>query len=209
MRKSIASKVFAAACSLLILCGTMFCPAAASASESDYVSFDEYYTAISAAAEEHGISCSSENCDESALVPRSFMENELSFLQSLPKDGVKAELSSVEIISDEPSTRIPMPVDKLYRMTWTVAPHADMWANINVDVNATIDAQYNSVMHVNSVSSYQIGTSINFESYTQTSASARWDSNKIYADVFGTVNFRNLLNVSFSAPCDLSYSWDI
>lgn len=177
-----------------------------------YVDGAEYYSVISEEAAKHGITCTPNDFDFSKVYSRESLDRQVSELQAFPIGGLELRLESEDVsrsVLDSLPARSPMPVSKTYTTTWTVWPHAFMVANIVLEVKATINAQNDSVMSINSCRTYASGTNISFQSWRQESANAWYTSTRIYAKASGTASFRDQVGIGYEAPIVINHNWAI
>lgn len=165
-------KVFAVVLACLCMCSslTVF---AADYGESEFISIEEYKSAIKEAGEKYGVDCEVLDYNPDIQLTKEMLEKAINDIR-LSAESFEVQQVTLNVEDGNISTR-SMPVTKDVYGTFKIKDFYGE-ATIRVDANVTVNAQNGNVMSVNSTNAYQTGFFINFTSWQTTSISKRLNS---------------------------------
>lgn len=155
------------------------------AAEPEYVSINEYISQMTKLYDKYGFEYYYINNSGTEKVLASYLEQRLfedeaclSEIQASENNDSNAKAASVTSLS-QTGTRATAPYNKTFNVTGTIKdPLSKGWADIVVSTNLTLNAQYEDIISVNSITSHQEGRYKNFKNYTH------YDGDYSYVSVY-------------------------
>lgn len=158
---------------------TIFAASPSMNSTTGMISAEAFFQAIQEEYAKYHITFTAENYDPNATYPVTELNDVIENIRSqmATVDNYDEELGAFVTTFDDisassaPAPYSIMPTEQTFKLNGFANGSVIGSAMIEVTVQATVDAQYNTFMSCNSITSRQYGSAINFESWTQTSTS--------------------------------------
>lgn len=136
--------------------------------DTSYVSIQEYENSLKAAYAQYGIEFSVLDSNGNVTVPRTILNTDLAKVEKVAKSF---KITDIKVVQDNTAANSIMPLSMFYNKTvykdWTIF-NAYGSATMRSEANVTIDGSNSNIAAVNSKSTYQLGTFVNFDSWTTT-----------------------------------------